>query len=84
MRTITLPNGNTYEVKYAWGPTYRGTCEISFNDDRRLPAIAEEFDGIDTINFHDDDVGDLVFKNFTKLVSITERNNEILISLSEE
>lgn len=84
MRTITLPNGKTYEVGYAWGPTRSGTFELSMKDERRLPEIAAEFDGIDEINFHDDDVGDLVFRNFTRLTNIRERNNEILISLSEE
>ena len=53
MRTITTSKGTEHEVDFAWAPTYDGKCMIQMPDERRLPEIAEEFDGIEHIHFVD-------------------------------
>ena len=56
MRTITTKKG-THEVRFAHAPTFDGKCMIRMDDNRRIPAIAEEFDGLESIRYADNEAG---------------------------
>lgn len=55
MRTITTSKG-TYDVDYAWAPTFDGACMIQMHDLRRIPEIANEFDMLEKIVYYDSDL----------------------------
>lgn len=71
MRKITTKNG-THEVDFAWAPTFDGTCMIQYADDRRLPQIAADWDGLDTMHFTDEEAErEYDWEGYTRLTQIT-------------
>lgn len=54
MRIITTKKGR-HEVDFAWAPTFDGTCMIQYADTRRLPLVAAEWDGLESIHFTDEE-----------------------------
>lgn len=69
MRTITTKKG-TFEVDFAW-VNFEGKCIIHLADNRRIPAIAEDFDRLESIRFEDDETNTThEWTDFTRLESI--------------
>lgn len=85
MRTITTPQG-THEADFGWAPTFDGRCMFQIHDTRRVPAIAEEFDGLDSIAYHDDEP-EMDYRwtwyNHLDSVTVTEPG-KVQITLSKE
>lgn len=85
MRTITTKNG-TFNVDFAWAPTADDGCMIQYADDRRIPDIANDWDGLESIHF-DDGPTELQYEwiGYTRLTSVTVvRGNKIQIKLEKE
>lgn len=70
MRAITTDQGKTYTVDYAWAPLADGSCLITMQDDRRLPVIASEFDGLQMIHFADDETGEADWEGYSRLIDL--------------
>lgn len=82
MRKLTTSKGLTYEVTTAFAPLYDGSCVISLHDNRRLPEIAEEFDGLTTMHLIDTDVGEADFDGYNTLMSIMRVRGEVQMKLA--
>lgn len=85
MRIVKTKNG-TYTVDYAWAPLMNGSCGISLRDQRRLPEIASEFDGLSRIEFLDTEtmITPVLFEGYTKLWSIANNDGIVTMHLSKE
>ena len=71
MRIITTKKGK-FEVDFAWAPTFDGTCMIQYSDDRRLPTVAADWDGLETIHFTDEEAEqEYDWEGYTRLTQIT-------------
>lgn len=86
MRTIATSNGNVYQVKFAWAPTYDGQCMIDLPDARRLPEIAQEFDGLAAIRYVDGPAeAEYIWEGYTALRSIVRHpDGNVQIILAKE
>lgn len=74
-----------YEVKWAGGPTINnGAVFLEMEDERRLPEIAAEFDGLDWLERISEDQGDKRFEGFSRLVGINETKGGVTIELAKE
>jgi len=82
----TISTGTkTYDVDFAWAPTFDGGCMIQMNDQRRIPEIAAEFDGIEKIHCVDDGAGqEYDWEGYSRLKSITSNNGKVQITLAKE
>lgn len=85
MRTITTSR-KTYEVDFAWAPNSDGSCTIQMTDDRRVPVIAAEFDGLESIHYHDGPAEqEYDWTGYTRLVTVlTLHGNVVQIRLKKE
>lgn len=85
MRIITTKN-KTVEVDFAWAPTADGSCMIQYADDRRLPEIAAEWDGLETIHFTDGAAEkEYDWTGYTRLMQITTpQHGKVQIVLAME
>lgn len=81
MRQITTSKGKTYEVDYAWGPLYDGSCGISIEDNRKLSVIADEFEGLTTIHLVDTDTGEYDFIGYDVLTEISRAGSKVQMKL---
>lgn len=82
MKTITTSAGKTYEnVDYAWAPLRDGTCMIALRDARRLPAIAQEFDGLSHIHYTNTATGEYDFDGYSELTEICRVGELVNITL---
>ena len=69
MKTITTKKGQ-YSAEFAW-VTFDGKLMIHLLDTRRIPAIAEDFDRLESIRFEDDEANVIhEWTDFTRLESI--------------
>lgn len=68
MRTIKTSKKHTYTVDLIYGPTFDGTVMIQLRDDRRLPKIAGEFDGLTAIDVTEG--SDVAFPGYDTLALI--------------
>lgn len=85
--TIKTSKGQTYQVEWIDGPTITtgGVVMSLIGDDRRLPDIAVDFDGLTEIRRYSDTQGDKTFTGFTRLWSISARGGEaVMIELRKE
>ena len=85
MRTIKTTKG-TYEVDFAWAPTFDGTCMIQYADDRRFPEIAAEWDGLGTVHFTDEAAEqEYDWEGYTRLTHLTTpQPGKVQVILSKE
>ena len=54
MNRITTSSGKTFDVQFAWAPDPMGKCMIQMPDERRLPEIAADFDGVERVHYVDE------------------------------
>ena len=85
MRTVKTKNG-TYTVDYAWAPLMNGSCGISLHDSRRASEIAREFDGLEWIEYFDDETmsSPVRFEGYTRLWHIVSENGVVTMHLKKE
>lgn len=84
MRTIMLDGGKTFEVDFAYAPTFDGACHIRLSDNRRLPEIAADFDGVSRVHFEDTATGAMDFDGYTKLQLIHADVDAVTIKMVKE
>lgn len=85
MVTVTTSKGKTYEAEFAWAPITRGRCMIRISDDRRLPVIAEEFDGLEHIHMSDPGAErEYDWDGYNRLVSIVRMDSIVDMELIQE
>lgn len=81
MRTV-ITNKGSYEVNCAWAPNFDGSCVIQYQDGRRLPEIASEWDGLETVCFIDEEAEkEYTWDGYNRLIFISRTINGIEIRL---
>lgn len=80
---LTTSKGNEYSVDFIEGPTITdGLVVLQMHDDRRLPEIAAEFDGLKWLKRESEEQGDKEFTGYTTLQRIARLSGgEVVISL---
>lgn len=84
--TLTTSRNKTYNVDWIDGPTItNGMVMLQMHDTRRLPEIAEEFDGLESMKRESENQGDKEFVGFTVLQRIARVSKDVvLIALGKE
>lgn len=83
MQSITTSKGKTFDVEYAFAPTYDGAFTARFHDGRRLPEIAADFDGLATIVLHNGEES-CTFDGYTRLISVMRMDNSVVVKMVKE
>ena len=88
MKKITIRKPNlekTFNVNYAWAPTYNGHCQLEMEDDRLISEIGVEFEGLSEIVYETDSTErPYVFEGYNKLQLIERLNGgAVLIELEK-
>ena len=52
-KIITTSRGKTFDVDLFFHYAREDSCSITLQDERRLPEIAQDFDGLDSITLND-------------------------------
>lgn len=82
---ITTSKGKTFEINFIW-PMNRdgGRLMIELADDRPMAQIAQDFDGIETIEKTDEKKPGVkeVYEGYTSLVMMSRENYEGVIRLT--
>ena len=83
---IQTSRGNSYNAEWIDGPTsIEGQLMLEMEDSRRLPEIAEEFDGLEYIERYSEDEDDRTYEGYAALAGITRlRSGNVLIQLARE
>ena len=69
---LTTSKGNEYQVDWIDGPTFStGEVLLQMKDDRRLPEIAAEFDGLDWLKRESENQGNKAWEGYSVLKMIT-------------
>ena len=86
MRKITTKKFDDLEVDFAWAPNFDGSCLIQYREDRRLPLIAADWDGISSIHFTDEEAErEYDWEGYTRLDAvITNPDGSVQIRLVKE
>ena len=87
-RIVFVRNGGEikeHEVDFL-STFFEGECRIKYSDERRIPLIAEEFDGIETIRYFNGDPESVTdISGYTRLKSIiTGSDGSLQIILIKE
>ncbi len=82
---LTTSKGNEYTVDWIDGPTITtGAVNLKMQDGRRLPAIAEEFDGLEWLKRESESQGNKEFAGYTVLQGISRvSNGAVLIAIAK-
>lgn len=83
---LTTSKGKTYDVEWVDGPTtISGTVILCMHDARRLPEIAAEFDGLESLKRESEDQGNKTWTGFTALNRISRNaDGYVQIALARE
>lgn len=80
--TIKTSKKKTYQVLWAdTAPSNASVLSLQMADERPLPKIAAEFDGLTEIIRKDDTQGDKVFAGYARLVGIKRIGSDVLIQM---
>lgn len=83
--TLTTSRNKTYDVDWIDGPTLTdGMVTLQMSESRRLPEIAEEFDGLEWLKRESETQGNKLFEGFSRLAMIRQTGQKILLSLDKE
>lgn len=83
--TIRTSKAKEYKADYLGGPTRSGgAVMLKIIDERRLPEIAAEFDGLDWIERISDDEGDKRFEGYARLAGIVRVTDGVTMELVKE
>ena len=70
---LTTSKGNDYQVDWIDGPTFTtGEVLLQMKDDRRLPEIAAEFDGLEWLKRESENQGNKSWEGYAVLQMITK------------
>lgn len=82
---LTTSKGLTYDVEWVDGPTITsGAVILHMQDDRRLPEIAAEFDGLESLKRESETQGNKEWTGFTALQRISRVDGAVQIALVKE
>lgn len=83
---LTTSSGKTYDVQWIDGPTITsGMVLLQMADDRRLPEIAAEFDGLEAMQRESDTQGNKAWQGYTVLQRIARVSpGVVLLALAKE
>lgn len=83
---LTTSKGKEYNVQWVDGPTItNGMVMIQLADDRRLPEIAAEFDGVERVERVSETQGNKTWEGFTRLQRISVvGEGRVLVALGKE
>lgn len=82
--TITTSRGQTFDVFWCWAPTADGSLMLSLQDERRLPEIAADFDGLASIRRTSEEEGDAVYQGYDDLRGISRGSSgDVIITLGK-
>lgn len=83
---LTTSTGKTHEVQWIDGPTITsGMVMVQMADDRRLPEIAAEFDGLAALTRESETQGNKTWEGYTVLQRIARVSpGVVLIALAKE
>ena len=83
MSVLRTDKGKTYQVEVVVCPSYDGSCVIRLRDDRLLSEIAPEFEGIQRMEYDDEDVGgSYVFEGYSVLYMIMRGIRDGIVQIS--
>lgn len=83
--TLTTSRKKTYKIDWIDGPTItNGMVILQMPDARRLPQIAEEFDGLDWMRRESDTQGDKLFEGYSRLSAIRKTGQKVQLSFDKE
>lgn len=69
---LTTSKRLTYDVEWIDGPAMiSGAVNLRMQDNRRLPEIAAEFDGLESMKRESETEGDKEWKGYTELLRIS-------------
>ena len=83
---LTTSSGKTYDVQWIDGPTITsGLVMVQMEDNRRLPEIAAEFDGLEAMQRESETQGNKAWQGYTVLQRIARVSpGVVLIGLAKE
>lgn len=85
MPILVTSKGKRYTVDFAWAPTLEGGCTIRLRDDRRLPEIAAEFDGLTALAYTDEAaMRSYTWEGYTRLISVNSLPAGVTVKLARE
>lgn len=82
---LTTSKGKTYQVDFAGGPTVVSKAVlVQLSDERRLPVIAAEFDGLEWLEKPEDNTPAKRWEGYGTLTNISRADNwTVLIRLEK-
>lgn len=82
MQTVTTSKGKTYKTLFASDTADGGRFLLQIEEEKRLLSeIAPEFEGIESIHVHDEDIGDKDFGGFPVLIGLERKGEGLLVKL---
>ena len=82
---IRTSKNKEYQAEYIDGPTrIGGAVMLRIMDERRLPEIAAEFDGLEWLERISEDQGNKRFDGFSRLAGINGKAGGVTIELAKE
>lgn len=82
---LTTSKNKTYNVEWIdVAAMSSGNVLLQMKDERRLPEIAAEFDGLEWMKRESDTQGDKTFEGFTKLIRISRMAGLVQLTLDKE
>lgn len=80
--TITTSKPKTYQILWIdTSPTNDKVLTLQMADERPLPEIAAEFDGLTEIKRADENQGDKTFSGYSRLIAIKRIGSDVLIQM---
>lgn len=85
MMRIETSKGKTYEADWIDESTISGNVNLQIVDSRRLPEIAEDFDGLEYLKRTSETQGDKRYDGYKKLMRISaEVDGRVWIAVGKE
>ena len=80
--TIMTSRGKTFDVDWAWAPVgMEKKLMIQYEDERPISEIANDFEGLQSIQRNDENEGNVPYEGYIKLVSVVLRDGKAQIAL---
>lgn len=82
--TIQTSRGQTFDVRWCWAPVSDGTMMLCLQDERRLPEIAADFDGLEQIDRISAIEGDMTYEGYSEMTGISRdaASGDVVVTLA--
>lgn len=82
MQTVTTSKGKTYKTLFASDTIDGARFLMQIEEEKRLLSeIAPEFEGIESVHIHDEDIGDKDFGAYPVLIGLERKGDGLLVKL---